>query len=361
MVGPSPVVVAMSGGVDSSVAAALLVEAGHDVTGIMMHLWAEEENRCCSPEAVEDARRVAAHLGIPFHVVDYQDEFHDCVVRYFVAEYARGRTPNPCLACNQNIRFHRLLRHAQSLGATYMATGHYARVDEHDDRYRLRMGVDRKKDQSYVLHMLGQEQLRHLLFPLGDYTKGQVRNMARERGLPVADKDESMEICFVTDDDYRRFLAEHAPETARPGPILDTAGREIGRHRGLAFYTIGQRRGLGNLAARHLGEGGPEPLFVVRLDPERNAVVVGPAGELGRQSLEAERVSYVSGEAPPAPVRVQAKIRYRAALAGATWFPAGEARARVEFQRPLRDITPGQAVVAYQDDVVLGGGIIGDS
>ncbi len=354
------VVVAMSGGVDSSVAAALLLEAGHDVIGVMMHLWAEEENRCCSPEAVEDARRVAERLGIPFHLVDYQDEFHECVVRYFVAEYARGRTPNPCLACNQTIRFRRLLRHARDMGASAMATGHYARIDEQGGRYRLRMGVDTRKDQSYVLYMLEQDQLRHLLFPLGDHTKAQVRDMARARGLPVADKDESMELCFVSDDDYRRFLAEHAPETARPGPILDTAGREIGRHRGLAFYTIGQRRGLGNLAARRVGDGGPEPLYVLRLDVDRNAVVAGPAAELGRRGLEAERVSYASGEAPQEPLQVQAKIRYRAALAEATWIPTGGARARVEFQRPLRDITPGQAVVAYQGDVVLGGGFIAD-
>jgi tRNA-specific 2-thiouridylase len=354
------VVVAMSGGVDSSVAAALLVEAGHDVTGVMVHLWAEEENRCCSSEAVEDARRVANRLGIAFHVVDYEHEFHECVVRYFVAEYARGRTPNPCLACNQTIRFQRLLRHARDLGAGAMATGHYARIDEQGGRYRLRMGVDRRKDQSYVLYMLGQDHLRHLRFPLGEHTKGQVREMARERGLPVADKDESMEICFVTDNDYRRFLVEHAPETARPGPILDSAGQEIGRHRGLAFYTIGQRRGLGNLAARGVGGEGPEPYYVLRLDVDQNAVIAGPAAELGRQSLEAERVSYVSGEAPPAPVQVQAKIRYRAALAEATWMPIGQARAWVAFRRPLRDITPGQAVVAYQGDVVLGGGIIGE-
>jgi tRNA-uridine 2-sulfurtransferase len=209
--------------------------------------------------------------------------------------------------------------------------------------------------------MLGQEQLRHLLFPLGNHTKAQVREMARARGLPVADKDESMEICFVSDDDYRRFLVEHAPESARPGPIVDSEGREIGRHRGLAFYTVGQRRGLGNLHARRQGDGGPEPLYVLRLDAERNAVVVGTATELGRQSLEAEMVSYVGGEAPRAPVRVQAKIRYRAALAEAMWIPDGGARARVEFERPLRDISPGQAVVAYQGDVVLGGGIIDGS
>lgn len=355
------VAVAMSGGVDSSVAAALLVEAGHDVTGVMMHLWAEGENRCCSPESVADAQGVAAGLGIPFRLVDYQDEFHDCVVRYFVAEYARGRTPNPCLVCNQSIRFHRLLHHVREQGADFLATGHYARVGRQDKHYSLRMGVDRWKDQSYVLYMLGQDQLRHLLFPLGVYTKAQVRDMARARGLPVADKDESMEICFVSDDDYRRFLVEHAPETARAGPIVDAAGREIGRHRGLAFYTVGQRRGLGNLATRRLGDGGPQPLYVLRLDAGGNAVVVGTAAELGRQSLEAERVSYVSGEPPPAPVRVQAKIRYRAALAEATWIPDGESRARVEFQRPLRDISPGQAVVAYQGDAVLGGGIIGGS
>ncbi|MBN1659465.1 MAG: tRNA 2-thiouridine(34) synthase MnmA [Anaerolineae bacterium] len=340
----------MSGGVDSSVVTALLVEQGYDVAGVMMRLWAEEENRCCAPDAVEDARQVAAQLDIPFDVVDYQALFRSCVVDYFVAEYGRGRTPNPCLACNRQVRFGRLLAQVLASGAGYMATGHYARIDRAGGRYRLLKGVDRQKDQSYVLYMLGQEELAHLLFPLGGYTKAEVRAMARARGLPVAERDESMELCFVADDDYRRFLREHAPETIEPGPILDTAGREIGRHGGLPFYTIGQRRGLGIAA--------PDPLYVIGLDTARNALVVGTEGELGRRRLTAGQVSYVSGHPPDGPVCVEAKIRYRATLAPATWEALKGGRARVEFDTPLRDITPGQAVVAYQGDVVLGGGII---
>ncbi|MFN2157301.1 MAG: MnmA/TRMU family protein, partial [Anaerolineae bacterium] len=216
----------------------------------------------------------------------------------------------------------------------------------------LQKGADPQKDQSYVLYMLGQEELRHLMFPVGAHTKEQVRDMARQRGLPVADRDESMEICFVTDDDYRRFLREHAPQSVQPGPILDTAGREIGRHQGLPYYTVGQRRGLGIAA--------PEALYVLRLDVESNALIAGTAEELGQGALVADDVTYVSGEPPEAPVRVQAKIRYKAQLADGTWTPLAGRRARVEFDQPLRDITPGQAVVAYQGDLVLGGGIISE-
>jgi tRNA-specific 2-thiouridylase len=349
---PGRVVVAMSGGVDSSVATALLVEAGYKVTGVMMHLWAEGENRCCSPQAVDDARRVAAQLGIPFRLVDFMDEFEACVVEYFVAEYGKGRTPNPCLACNRHIRFGHLLQYAQDLGADYLATGHYARVDRADGHYELRMGADRQKDQSYVLHMLGQEELRRVLFPIGQYTKLQIREMARQRNLPVANKEESMEICFVADDDYRRFLQEHAPETVQPGPILDTAGREIGQHQGLPFYTIGQRRGL-RIAA-------PEALYVIRLDVPHNALIVGPARELGRRTLFAHDVRYVLGRPPANPLRVRVKIRYKAELADATWNALEGNRAKVVFESPLRDITPGQAVVAYQGDVVIGGGLISE-
>jgi tRNA-specific 2-thiouridylase len=274
------------------------------------------------------------------------------VVDYFVAEYSRGRTPNPCLACNRKIRFGRLLRHVQALGADSMATGHYARIDRVNGAYRLRKGTDPQKDQSYVLYMLGQEELGSLSFPVGSYTKTQVREMARERGLPIADKDESMEICFVTDDDYRRFLREHAPQSMRPGPILDRTGKEIGQHTGLPGYTVGQRRGLGIAA--------PEALYVLQLDVARNALIVGTAGELGQQVLLADEVSYTNSEPPDRPVRVQAKIRYRARLADATWTPLADKRARVAFDEPLRDITPGQAVVAYQGDLVLGGGIISE-
>ena len=342
--------VAMSGGVDSSVAAALLVEQGFDVTGVMLHLWAEEENRCCAPQAVEDARDIAEQLGIDFFLVDYEAEFKACVVDYFVAEYSQGRTPNPCLACNKQIRFGHLLRHVQALGAETMATGHYARIAEVNGAHRLQKGADPQKDQSYVLYMLGQDELRRLIFPVGSYTKAQVREMARKRGLPIADKDESMEICFVTDDDYRRFLREHAPQSMQPGPILDTSGQEIGRHQGLPCYTVGQRRGLGIAA--------PEALYVLRLDVANNALIVGTTRELGQSTLMANDVTYVRDEPPDGPVRVQAKIRYRALLADATWTPLEEKRARVEFDEPLRDITPGQAVVAYQGDSVLGGGII---
>jgi tRNA-specific 2-thiouridylase len=300
---------------------------------------------------------VAARLGIPFYLVNYEAEFKKQVVDYFVAEYGQGRTPNPCLACNRFIRFGRLLRHARALDASYLATGHYARIggthgERAGSRLELCTGIDPQKDQSYVLYMLGQDELRQVLFPVGGYTKAQVRRMARQRNLPVAGRDESMEICFVKDDDYRRFLRDYAPQSIRPGPILDTAGSVIGRHQGLPFYTIGQRRGLG-IAAK-------EALYVIRLDPAHNALVVGPGHELGRHKLHAEKVSYVRGEPPSGPVRVQAKIRYRAELAGATWMPLAGERARVAFDHPLRDITPGQAVVAYQGDVVLGGGIIGD-
>jgi tRNA-specific 2-thiouridylase len=342
----------MSGGVDSSVAAALLVEQGYDVVGVMTRLWAEGENRCCAPEAVEDARRVAAQLDIPFYLVNYETEFQTCVVDYFIAEYSQGRTPNPCLACNRHIRFGRLLRHARALDAQYLATGHYARIGRDGNGHQLRMGADRQKDQSYVLYMLGQTELCQVLFPVGGYTKPQVREMARQRGLPVASKDESMEICFVTDDDYRRFLREHAPGAVRPGPILNTLGQRIGEHKGLPFYTVGQRRGLGIAA--------PEALYVIRLDTARNALVVGPDRELGRQNLVAREVSYVSGKPPDKPVRVQAKIRYKAILADAVWTPLENGHAKVVFDNPLRDITPGQAVVAYQGDRVLGGGVISE-
>jgi len=328
----------------------LLQEQGFDVIGIMMRLWAEGEHRCCAPQAVDDARQVAALLDLPFYLVNYETEFRACVVDYFIAEYGRGRTPNPCLACNRHIRFGRLLRHAHVLGATHLATGHYARVDRVGNNYRLRKGLAPQKDQSYVLYMLGQDELQRVFFPIGTYTKSQVREIAHGRGLPVADKDESMELCFVSDDDYRRFLREHAPQAVRPGPILTSSGQEIGRHQGLAFYTVGQRRGLGIAA--------PEALYVLRLDTERNAVVVGPARELGRSTLLATAVNYPSGQPPAGPVRVQVKIRYKARLADATWTPLPGNQARVDFAAPVRDITPGQAAVAYQDDVVLAGGTI---
>lgn len=353
---PDRVVVAMSGGVDSSVAAALLVEQGYQVLGIMLRLWSEgapgesRANRCCTVDAVEDARRVARHLDIPFYLLNVEERFRRQVVEPFIREYARGRTPNPCIRCNRHIRFDYLLRRALALDARYLATGHYARVVHRDGGYRLLRGVDRDKDQSYQLYMLGQEELAHLLLPLGEQTKPEVRQAARERGLPVAEKVESQEICFVADDDYRRFLRDWAPEAFQPGDIVDREGNVLGRHSGLPDYTVGQRRGLGIAA--------PEPLYVLEIDVERNRLVVGPAEALGARHLLAAEVSYVGGRPPAGPCRVTAKIRYQAHDAPACLEPGPSKVACLTFDEPRRDITPGQAVVFYQGEEVLGGGTI---
>jgi tRNA-specific 2-thiouridylase len=364
-------VVAMSGGVDSSTAAALLVEEGYQVIGVMMRLWAEggeggATNRCCSPESVEDARHICQILDIPFYLINYEKEFKHHVVDYFIREYANGRTPNPCLACNRHIKFGLLLRRTLSLDAQYLATGHYARIRQVNSIYpsatlrrgsgqgsghrQLLKGVDRRKDQSYALYMLGQEELSHLLFPLGDYTKDEVRAIALKRRLPVAEKAESQELCFVHDNDYRRFLRTHAPEAIQPGPIVDTAGRVIGQHKGLPFYTIGQRGGMGIAA--------PEALYVLEMDAARNTIVAATKAELGRQELIAHQVRFVSGKVPEGPMDVTAKIRYKAVEAKATLTPVDENTVALTFVEPQRDITPGQGVVFYQGEVVLGGGII---
>ncbi|NLE75228.1 MAG: tRNA 2-thiouridine(34) synthase MnmA [Chloroflexi bacterium] len=346
----------MSGGVDSSVAAALLKQQGYQVVGIMLRLWSEVQpgvgsaNRCCTPDAVDDARRVADRLEIPFYLVNVEEPFRRHVVEPFIQGYSQGRTPNPCIECNRHIRFRLLLQRALALGAQALATGHYARVVAQGARFRLLRGVDRAKDQSYQLHMLGQEELAHLLLPLGDLTKGEVRALARRHGLPVAEKPESQEICFVADDDYRRFLRHWAPESFRPGPIVDRRGRVLGQHSGLPAYTVGQRKGLGIAAA--------EPLYVLELDAPGNRVVVGTAGELGARRLWAQGVSYVCGSAPAAPRRVTAKIRHQAEEAPVLLEPGASATACLTFDQPLRDITPGQAVVFYDGEEVLGGGAI---
>ena len=351
------VVVAMSGGVDSSTAALLLAEQGYEVIGVMMRLWAEPaadespvHNHCCSPKAAEDARRVADQLGIPFYLVNYVRPFKEQVVDYFVREYSRGRTPNPCLRCNRYIKFGRLLAQARSLGADYLATGHYARIRSTDGHFQLLRGRDAQKGQSYALYMLGQVELAHTIFPVGEYTKEQVRALAAERGLAVADRAESQDLCFLADGDYRRFLREYAPQALRPGSIMDRGGQVLGEHEGLALYTIGQRRGLGIST--------PKPLYVLELDPRLNTVVVGTADELGQRELLAEEVSYVAGKPPSEPLDVTAKIRYQAHEASARWIPLGNRQARVIFDRPQRDITPGQGVVGYRGEVLIGGGII---
>lgn len=350
------VVVAMSGGVDSSLAAALLVEQGYEVVGVMLRLWAEDGapgaavNRCCTPEAQALARYVANLLEIPFYVLDVQAPFKTQVVDFFIQGYSSGVTPNPCLQCNRHIRFGHLLRHALALGARYLATGHYARVRQANGRYQLLKGVDERKDQSYVLHILTQQELAHALFPVGGYAKAKVREMARERGLPVADRPESQDLCFLADGDYRRFLARHAPDAVRPGPIMDTAGRRLGQHQGLPFYTIGQRKGL--------GLSGPEPLYVIATDPATNTLIVGTRAELGRDRFQVQPVNWISGEAPAAPFRCTVKIRYKASEVPATVTPLEGGYAEVITDELLYGVTPGQAAVFYDGEVVLGGGLI---
>jgi tRNA-uridine 2-sulfurtransferase len=352
------VVVAMSGGVDSSVAAALLVEQGYDVVGMMMRLWSEPDaggsavaqNRCCTPDQIADARRVAHHLDIPFYVVDVKEHFRQTIVQYFIDEHARGRTPNPCIECNRQIRFTYLLNQALALDAYYLATGHYARIRQTAEGYRLLKAVDESKDQSYVLHVLGQPELAHVLFPVGNYSKEEVRELAAHFGLPVAQKKESMDLCFLADNDYRGFLRRHAPGSNRPGLILNEQGEEVGRHDGLAFYTIGQRKGLGLAAA--------EPLFVLRKDVSRNALVVGSREALGQRELWAHSVNWVAGTPPDTAVAAEVKIRYKAKPIPATVESVDPGRVHIRFEEPVYGITAGQGAVFYQGELCLGGGII---
>lgn len=357
----------MSGGVDSSVAAALLVERGYDVIGIMLRLWAEpatgsagreNANRCCAPEAVADARAIARQLGIPFYDIHAESVFKDKVVDPWISAYGEATTPNPCFNCNRSIRFGFLMRRALALGADFLATGHYARIAVTGEgpaaRYRLLKGVDAKKDQSYVLHVLGQRDLARAMFPCGDFTKEQVREMARRFGLPTAERAESQDLCFLTEGDYRGFLLRQAPGIATPGPILNTRGEVIGRHEGLPFYTIGQRRGL-NIAPRSAQA---EALYVLRLDPARNAVIVGSADELGVRQIVVRRMHYVSGAPPTGAIRCSAKVRYKAREAACALIPLAGGDAQIVFDEPQRDATPGQGLVAYDGDEVIGGGII---
>jgi tRNA-specific 2-thiouridylase len=349
------VVVAMSGGVDSSVAAALLKEQGYEVIGMMLRLWSEpgkeESNRCCTPDSMAQARRVAAKLDIPFYVVDAKDVFHDTVVQYFLDGYARGETPNPCLVCNRQIRWTFLLDHALALGADFMATGHYVRKQTTGQMHQLLRAVDRNKDQSYVLHVLNQEKLAKALFPVGDYPKPEIREIAEKHGLPTASRKDSQDLCFLAGEDYRAFLQRNAAETLRPGEIVSRDGRSLGEHNGLANYTIGQRKGLGVAS--------PVPLYVLGKNAATNTLVVGTQEELGSHELTARDVNWVSGEVPGEPFHAELKIRYTAKEAPAWVTPLEGRQVRVRFVAPQRDITAGQAAVIYQGDVMLGGGIIG--
>jgi tRNA-specific 2-thiouridylase len=370
------VVVAMSGGVDSSVAAALLVKQGYDVIGIMLRLWAEDgndaagkpnSNRCCAPEAVADARAIAKQLGIPFYDIHAESVFKQRVVDTWVAGYADATTPNPCFNCNRGIRFGFLMQKALALGADYLATGHYARVLRSACRvtgaenselgtwnYKLLKGRDAKKDQSYVLHVLGQKDLARAMFPCGEFVKEEVRQLAREFGLPTAERAESQDLCFLTQGDYRGFLVRNAPEVATPGPIFNTHGEEIGRHDGLPFYTVGQRKGI-QIAARSADT---PALYVLKLDAARNAVIVGTMDELGTRHAGTRLMHYVSGEPITEPLRCTAKIRYKAREAAGVLIPHKDGGAAFEFDEPQRDVSPGQGLVCYAGDEVIGGGII---
>ncbi len=350
------VVVAMSGGVDSSVAAALLKEQGYDVTGMMLRLWSEagkeESNRCCTPQAMALARRVAAVLDIPFYVVDAKQVFRETVVQYFLDGYARGETPNPCLLCNRQIRWTILLEHALALGADFMATGHYARLrTTGQGAMQLLRSTDSSKDQSYVLHVLTQDQLKRALFPVGGYPKPEVRRLAEKYGLPTATRHDSQDLCFLAGDDYRNFLQRNAPELLKPGPIVNAGGQQIGQHGGLANYTIGQRKGLGVPSG--------VPLYVLGKDVLTNSLRVGLDEERGVRELFAEDVNWTSGSPRLRPFRAEVKVRYTARAVPAQVEPLeGRSGVRVRFDAPQRDVTPGQAAVFYEEDVVVGGGII---
>jgi tRNA-specific 2-thiouridylase len=348
------VVVAMSGGVDSSVAAALLKEQGYDVIGMMLRLWSEpgkeDSNRCCTPDSMAQARRVAAKLDIPFYVIDAKNVFRQTVVQYFLSGYARGETPNPCLICNRQIRWTFLLDHALALDADYMATGHYVRIRKAEGSYQLLRAVDRSKDQSYVLHVLNQEKLARALFPVGDYPKIEIRAIAERHGLPTATRKDSQDLCFLAGDDYRSFLQRNAAEMLQPGEILRRDGRSIGMHNGLANYTIGQRKGLGVAS--------PVPLYVLGKNSIANTLIVGTQEELGSRELTARDVNWLSGEAPPEPFRAEVKIRYTAKESEALVAPMTGNQVQIQFDAPQRDITAGQAAVFFQGDAVIGGGII---
>lgn len=353
------VVVAMSGGVDSSVAAALLKREGFDVIGITMQLWPSDlpygefsESGCCSLTAVEDARRVAYKLGIPYYVVNFQEPFQEAVIDVFVDEYLRGETPNPCLICNQKVKFGMLLQKAMELGADYVATGHYARIgyDPERGRYVVRKSKDTLKDQTYTFYGQTQEQLARTLTPCGEYTKEEIRALAREWNLGVASKPDSQEICFIPDNDYRRFLRDYRPEAYNPGPILDKQGNVIGTHDGIAFYTVGQRKGL------RISSG--QRLYVIAIDKENNALIVGPEEDVFGVALAVRDVNWVSVPGVDGPRRVQAKIRYNADEADAEIRPGTDGEMITLLLEPQRAISPGQAVVWYDGDYLLGGGII---
>lgn len=355
------VMLGMSGGVDSSVAAVVLTEQGYNVVGVTMQIWPDMdegikqlEGGCCSLSAVDDARRVADRLGIPYYVLNFKDVFQEKVIDYFKGEYLKGRTPNPCIACNRFVKFEALLQKAVSMGMDYIATGHYARIDfdAATGRYLLKKSVTEEKDQTYALYTMTQEQLSKTLFPIGDFTKDRVREIAREMNLPVAHKPDSQEICFVQDNDYGRYISENTDKEIKPGYFVDREGRKLGMHKGIIHYTVGQRKGLGNTFGK--------PMYVLEICPENNTVVLGDKNEVYSTELTASDINFISIPELKEEMRVTAKIRYTAKEAAAVVSPIEDKPGsfRVVFDEPQRAITPGQSVVLYSAGTVVGGGVI---
>lgn len=350
------VVLGMSGGVDSSVAAYLLKEQGYDVIGITMQVWqeneefSEREGGCCSLSSVNDARRVADRIGIPYYVMNFKEIFREKVIDYFIEDYLAGKTPNPCVACNRYIKFEELLRRAEGLGADYVATGHYARIYQANGRYILEKAADDTKDQTYALYNLTQDQLSKTLMPCGDYTKEHIREIAREIGLDVANKKDSQDICFVEDGNHGNFVYSMVPEKKNPGNFVDKSGMILGTHKGIAYYTIGQRKGLG-LA---LGM----PVFVMGIDKDKNEVIIGSDADLMHDTLIIDEVNLIMTDTLTEPVRLTGKIRYAAKPAPCTLYPLEDGRIRAVFDQPQRAITLGQSAVFYDGLKVFGGGVI---
>ncbi|EDT85842.1 tRNA 2-thiouridine(34) synthase MnmA [Clostridium botulinum] len=350
------VLVGMSGGVDSSVAAYLLKEQGYEVIGVTMQIWQddeefiEKEGGCCSLSAVADARRVANKIGIPFYVMNFKDAFKRNVIDYFVDEYMEGRTPNPCIACNKFIKFSSFLDKAMAMGIDYVATGHYAIIKKHNDRYIIKKSEDDKKDQTYALYNLTQFQLERTLMPCGQYKKSKIREIAKEIGLRVHNKKDSEEICFIPDNDHGRYIKNRFPNKVREGNFVDKQGNILGTHKGIVYYTIGQRKGLSIAFGK--------PMYVVDINPFRNEVVLGDLEDLLNTELIAKDTNYIPFDTLKEPMEVEAKIRYSQIPSKAIITPIDDGRVRVNFHEKQRAITKGQSVVFYKDDLLIGGGII---